>query len=924
MNRLADQREREQALNPRESFAVIAPAGSGKTELLTRRVLTLLSQVEQPEHILAITFTRKAANEMRQRILRALQDAENQVPVNEHQAPLRHLAEQVLLRDKEHRWQLLKNPNRLRIQTIDSLCMTLAQRAPVTAGIGGEERISDTPLLLYQQAARNLLQRLSETGPVGSDLSTLLQHLDNNSARIERLFCEALAKREQWLRLVVGGRADLEAYKAYLEHSLELLVRETLMQAQAFLQSQQARLITCAVFARQHLPDTNSESTLLHLPEDATQRLEAQASDLKTWQAIAHLLLTSKGQWRQRLTKNEGFPADFPGVAKDQLKQAKQDCLNLIEDLGKHSQALAHLVAIRRLPSPHFAPEQWTLLGCLTRLLPLLVAELTLVFRAEGEMDYGQIAIAALQALHQEEEPSEVALALDYQLQHILVDEFQDTSSGQFALLAKLTEGWTPGDGKTLFIVGDGMQSCYGFRDANVGLFLAARKYGLGNAYPQALDLQVNFRSEPGLVRWVNATFAAAFPQENDLSRGAVRYAQSIPFSTAQERSCVHFIACVDDAEGTLEAEQVASIISSLRAQAPHESIALLVRSRTHLRSIIPRLQAAQIPWVGIDIEPIVERSVIQDCWALTRALLNPNDRIAWFALLRAPWCGLTLADLEVLGRWRGAKTALWCALEEPSCTEQLSIEGQARIKPLQALMERALSQRNRKSLRQSVEGLWLALGGAGTAKHPDDLQQVRRYFDLLEQEERGGSLLHLNQFYDKLKSLYSTPGANTAAVQVMTIHKAKGLEFDHVLVPGLARTSRSNTQPLMRWHERLSLQGAPQLLISPISAKGADDDPIYAWLKSEQEQKDALENTRLLYVACTRAVKSLTLIASLNLDEGSGSLRPPPATSLLHSIWTQVEPVARLVHQENAASDSLVQAIHPESFSAVTYPPDA
>src|SRR5690606_390298 len=138
-----------------------------------------------------------------------------------------------------------------------------------------------------------------------------------------------------------------------------------------------------------------------------------------------------------------------------------------------------------------------------------------------------ETSLAALRALGGEGEPTDLALRLDYRIRHILVDEFQDTSSMQFHLIEKLVAGWEPGDGRTLFIVGDGMQSCYGFRNANVGLFLRARDQGIGPVRLQALKLRVNFRSDSSVVNWVNAVFSAAFPPVDDIARGGVCYSAS-------------------------------------------------------------------------------------------------------------------------------------------------------------------------------------------------------------------------------------------------------------------------------------------------------------------------------------------------------------------------------------------------------------
>src|SRR5690606_4733484 len=138
--------------------------------------------------------------------------------------------------------------------------------------------------------------------------------------------------------------------------------------------------------------------------------------------------------------------------------------------------------------------------------------------------DFSEVAIAASRALGEEDAPTDLALKLDYQIRHILVDEFQDTSLPQLELLEKLTSGWQPGDGRTLFIVGDAMQSCYGFRDANVGIFIRCREQGIGSVALEPLNLTVNFRSGAGLVDWVNRHFEAILPPANDINRGAVCY----------------------------------------------------------------------------------------------------------------------------------------------------------------------------------------------------------------------------------------------------------------------------------------------------------------------------------------------------------------------------------------------------------------
>src|SRR5687767_4385079 len=183
-DRLIDGVARLRALDPRESFIVQAPAGSGKTELLTQRYLRLLATVQAPEQIVAITFTRKAAAEMRQRILQALDAAKLAPPESAHKRTTWDLANAVREADREHAWQLEQQPSRLRIQTIDAFSASLARRLPVIAGTGSAVEPTDDASELYEAAALQLLSRLGDGSPVAIKLEDLIVHLGN---RVDRL-----------------------------------------------------------------------------------------------------------------------------------------------------------------------------------------------------------------------------------------------------------------------------------------------------------------------------------------------------------------------------------------------------------------------------------------------------------------------------------------------------------------------------------------------------------------------------------------------------------------------------------------------------------------------------------------------------------------------------------------------------------------
>ena len=234
MTTITDHHQRQQALDPNQSFAVSAPAGSGKTELLTQRVLKLLAQVDKPEEILCLTFTRKAAGEMTQRIIAALQLAREDIPPEQpHAYQTWQLAREALQQDAKKNWQLLQSPNRLRIQTIDGFCRNLAQQLSLESGLNTTSEPLDQPAPHYREAASEfLLNQLNRNGYLGDAVGTLLQHLDNNLNKLEQLLIGLLEKREQWLQHLISARDA----RPYLEQFLQQTIQETLETLAAQLQ----------------------------------------------------------------------------------------------------------------------------------------------------------------------------------------------------------------------------------------------------------------------------------------------------------------------------------------------------------------------------------------------------------------------------------------------------------------------------------------------------------------------------------------------------------------------------------------------------------------------------------------------------------------------------------------------------------------
>ncbi len=339
------------------------------------------------------------------------------------------------------------------------------------------------------------------------------------------------------------------------------------------------------------------------------------------------------------------------------------------------------------------------------------------------------------------------------------------------------------------------------------------------------------------------------------------------------------------------EAQQVVGRVSELKESDPGASVAILVQSRSHLTDLIPALRRARIHWHATDIDRMGSLPVIDDLQSLTRALLNLGDRIAWLAILRAPWCGLALADLYVLSSQQPG--SIWLTLENHQHLTQLSDDGRARLDHFVRIMAYGLRHRFRCDLRRLVESVWTLLDGAALAGSEIEQASVAHYFDLLDRHQVGGSLRDYREFARQVGETFlpSTGGdAEGGAVSILTMHKAKGLEFDHVILPALGGAPRADDKPLLQWHERVNHQGEPRLFIAALSATGRDDDPLYGLLRHEQSLKSAYEKVRLLYIAVTRARKTAHLSATLSRNT-SGEAQPPRG-SLLSYIWPQLQQI--------------------------------
>jgi ATP-dependent helicase/nuclease subunit A len=976
-----DATQRLQALDTANSLLVQAPAGAGKTSLLTQRYLALLPTVEQPEQVLAITFTRAATAEMRGRILNALEQAHaspTPTPGEPAELPLARAA----LRHAEARdWHLLEQPHRLDIQSIDALSLRFAHGQPLLARLGGALSPTENAFALYAAAARRTTSLLGSADP---ELEQALRHLlllrDNHLPRLEQLLAAMLGSRDAWIYAIHGlphdsaSEADWAGVRAALELPFAEANARVLHQLSAlFLQIPQigSELLLLCNYAGTILSDPESKYTCPGVGPDLrslrtlTTLPGTLPHDLEAWLCIAGLVLTKEGPWRKPsgYTVAIGIPSPTSKPTHPDakvMKQRMQCCATGLQQAPHGNRLQALLDSLRTLPAFHYTEQQWTTLRAIFVVLRRATAELRLIFAEANTVDFVEIALAAQQVLA---DPGSLRGLLESeQKQHLLIDEFQDTSRTQYQLMSQLIREWFPGDGRSVFLVGDPLQSIYAFRQAEVALFHQTREYGLPCApgtenvdrrYPcEPLQLTHNFRSHGALVDQLNQWFQAIIPAPERLSPITTEPADSFTASTAwplttetiSAEDCLqlHPVFAENDVltAHDARAQEAANIVAVLQPELlrmeearrrgdKEYRIALLVSARSHLKQILPALRAAGIPYRGVALDPLGEQPEVHDLHLLLRALLHPADRIAWLTVLRASWCALTLADLHSLTGQddsglvkRSIPERINACLAETPPT--LSPDGMARLARIWPILEDARRTRytaeNNLSLSQWLERTWLALGGPAClayATHPHGNDNTDALFRLLDELDPSGLALAesdspRSQLTLRLKGLYAPPDPRTSdhfGLQIMTIHKAKGLGFQTVLLAGLDCRSPNADAQLLQFTQR-TRQPAPgnkdqaptetEFLLCPVDAsESSDSSSIAKWIKSLNAARAVAERKRLFYVACTRARLRLHLFAQVAIRNDEPV--QPARSSLLTTAWPAVEPVLKALWIQQA-----------------------
>jgi ATP-dependent exoDNAse (exonuclease V) beta subunit len=866
---LPDQTIRREVLSPEKCFHVESPAGAGKTSLLTARFIHLLAQVNHPQEILALTFTNKAANEMLERVLAVLrQTEEGFVPSSDWEKDLQEAAQRAL-KKHAHQAHLFQTPDGLQIKTFHGFCHQIIRQAPAEAQVPLEAAIltEEEQLLLLQEVlgrTQEILLALPSDDPNRRALERLLLYLNNNWSALAEDLAQLATQRDQVLDLLKVVREHRD------QNHLDQVLRERL-----------------GFFVSRHLEDLKEQFAATELGRewktfhDHLVMKGARAGydlpsdlpgvdwkDLPFWQAVAELVTTKEGTVRKQFGPQSGFYSGFKKTSWagywESLPQTTVDLFN----------------KIKPFPSPETSPVDVGLLFDLILLIGQVVEHYRLLCQKRGVIDFIELEQGALRVLGGEETPTDMQLLLDQRINHILVDEFQDTSFNQWLLIQYLCAGWTPGDGRTLFIVGDPKQSIYGFRKAEVSLFLKARQ-GLPLAGQGMLPLipayiSTNFRSRKNLVDFINQLFSQTIMAHPN------READEVPFQTALaapnreiENPGAIRLALFGKEEDNLlarqkEASWLAGEVKKAAGESGNGSIGILLFARTHLSVYLQAFYA-----VGLQVQVqegllLGERPEVRDLLSLTRALVRPHDDLAWAAQVRSAWCWVGLDELVRIGQ---GPAISWAEKIKSSSPESWGSTDVQRVGQVLAYYQ---GQVGRYPLHRVVQRVWEELAGPQKTAERFGLYGVRngRYFlKLLEQADEGLPEETLTYLEMLLAGAYAPadPLASRSGVQVMTVHHAKGLEFDTVFLPHADRNpleggSREAPPYLL---ERLPGDREEHLIALRPDRRTKEDTGMYGLLKGLSQERNLGEAKRLYYVALTRAKKNLTLSGIISGKEG-------------------------------------------------------
>jgi ATP-dependent helicase/nuclease subunit A len=857
---LADEEARVSAVDPTRNVVLEASAGTGKTRVLVDRYVNVLRAGVDPDHILAITFTRKAAAEMRDRIIGRLREAS------------RHSHLDLVL------WRNLKDRLAdISISTIDAFCLSLLREFPLEADVDPGFEIADeteAPRLMADSLDQGL-RVCREIAREDADVALVFAQLGERRLRtgLELLLHRRLVAPQALRRFLTRGPRDLTAELAcrHAAQAVAELFGSLPDGLDRFLDSGPTRQQSF------HMLATDLRSLVNH-PDADLSTIQGQAAFRVLLDRLRAYFLTQTGKPREKSFGGTGFKA--------------ADCVSDVA-WRQHRQRAAELSPQVANVIQRFRRD----LSGVWRIFAIVLRHYEETLDAHQLLDFSGVLERAVKLLRELDEFAESRFRVEARYRHVLVDEFQDTSRAQWELIAQLVRTWGEGSGAgsdalqpSIFIVADRKQSIYAFRDAEVGILDEAAAFigGLRAAENPRRAISVSLRAAAPLQAFVNDLFTAIVGAESSQRDDAFVYRDQDRFPIAEHSagegespvspvSTVGLIVGEGVAEAAdrvsaevsrlLEGATIRDRLTGIQRPIQPADVAILFRTRDSHREYERALAKRGILTYVYKGLGFFEADEVQDVMSLLRYLADPLSDLRAAAWLRSRF--IRLSDRALLALAPNLAVAL-TGPEPPAAFDTLGAEDRRVLSTAREALRRWRPLVDRMTVSELLSTVLVDTAyafetrGSRRRQARENLKKLRAMIRRFE--SRGYATLA--RVADHLDELAVGDEANAAidardAVSLMTVHAAKGLEFPVVFVVNMSRGTGTMRPPI---RVVVGATGDPSVAIADYQSE-ADE---------EAQAREREETKRLLYVALTRARDRLYLSTALTRGAcrmGRGSL---------------------------------------------------
>ncbi|MBX3505423.1 MAG: double-strand break repair helicase AddA [Parvibaculum sp.] len=850
------------ASHPATSVWVSANAGSGKTHALTTRVTRLLLAGTAPERILCLTFTKAAAAEMSSRLYArlgqwatmadgeldaAIADIDGKVPDTEMRAAARRLFARAV-----------ETPGGLKIQTIHAFCERLLGRFPLEAGVPPQFEILDergAAELMADIRDEVLRDAMADTAsPLGQALLHIVSRVDELS--FGKLIGEITGNRGNFAKML----ARFDGLKG---------IHKAIRAALSVGEGESAAALRAEIVS---LPDGNMRHAAKVLGSGTK-------TDIERANALAAILA---------LTDRSGAVDDYLSIflTKDMQPRARLITKKLAEENPDAVRALEEEQSrVHRLVSRLRAIRVAEATEAIVTIAVAILDAFSGAKRDRALLDYDDLIEKSRALLTTSAMAPWVLYKLDGGIDHILVDEAQDTSPEQWDVVARIADEFLSGEGardtvRTIFAVGDEKQSIFSFQGADPQRFDAMKRYfekhvkaaSLGWDY---VPLTRSFRSVPEVLAAVDRVFElerarAGLTASGDvdphlahraLDAGLVEiwdleepdegeepdpWDAPLDYVTGEAPMARLAARIAATIRGWLDAKEM--LAGKGRPIEPGDILILVRRRNAFVGEMVRHLKKLDIAVAGADRMMLTEQMAVMDLVALGRFVLLPEDDLTLATVLKGPFCGLTDKELYDLAYDR--KTSLWRTLREQAAQNPRYAEAEAL---LSRLLDRADFEPPYEffaHLLAGEEGRKRLLARLG----PDAADPIDEFLSLALEFERdhAPSLEAFLHWVERgAAEIKRDMDRGRNEVRVMTVHGAKGLEAEIVFMPDTCAAPGGAHDPALLALPPLEEDG-PKLLLWPVRKK--DEDELSAAVRERLREMQAAEYRRLLYVAMTRA----------------------------------------------------------------------